>query len=503
MKNKLYLSIILVVAILLVINLISQSFFLRLDLSEGKQYTLNQATRDILKNISEPITVKAYFSENLPPNVAQVRKDFKEMLIEYNNRSKGMLVYEFINPNEKEELESEANQAGIQPVMIDVREKDQIKQQKAYLGAVITIGERKEIIPLVQPGAALEYTLSKAIKKLTVIEKPTIGLLQGHGEPSIQEIIQAYNELSVLYTVEPITLSDTTSIPERVKTLAIIRPKDSIPPQQLSQLDNFLSKGGHIFIALNKVNANLQQAYGGLLSTGFDSWLKTKGVNITDNVVVDASCSAIQVVQQQGGFKMISNMQFPYIPNVRKFSKHPISGGLENVTLPFASPIEYNGNSGNTFSPIAYSSDKSGYESLPVYFNIQKQWTDVDFPKKNLVLAATLEGNLVGNTPSKMVIISNGDFAINGAQDKAQQLSPDNVNFLVNSIDWLSDDTGLIGLRTKAITSRPLDDLSDGTKATLKWLNFLLPILLVVVYGFIRAQIKRNQRIKRMEENYV
>ena len=81
-------------------------------------------------------------------------------------------------------------------------------------------------------------------------------------------------------------------------------------------------------------------------------------------------------------------------------------------------------------------------------------------------------------------------------------MQPDNISLLVNSIDWLSDDTGLIELRTKGVSSRPLDQLEDGTKASLKWLNFALPILLAIIYGVVRAQIRRVQRIKRMEVSY-
>jgi len=74
---------------------------------------------------------------------------------------------------------------------------------------------------------------------------------------------------------------------------------------------------------------------------------------------------------------------------------------------------------------------------------------------------------------------------------------------MVNSIDWLSDDTGLIDLRTKGITSRPLDQLEDGQKMLLKWVNFLLPILLIIIYGIVRMQRTRNRRVKRMEEGYI
>ena len=102
-----------------------------------------------------------------------------------------------------------------------------------------------------------------------------------------------------------------------------------------------------------------------------------------------------------------------------------------------------------------------------------------------------------------MVVIANGDFAVNGEGQMAQQLPADNVNLMVNAIDFLSDDTGLIELRTKGISSRPLDATEDGTKTFYKYLNFLLPILLIVAYGFIRVQMKRSQRVRRMEESYV
>jgi len=73
---------------------------------------------------------------------------------------------------------------------------------------------------------------------------------------------------------------------------------------------------------------------------------------------------------------------------------------------------------------------------------------------------------------------------------------------MVNSVDWLSDDTGLIDLRTKEVTSRPIKEIPDSTKTFLKWLNFLLPIILIIIYELIRMQINRNKRIKRLEVSY-
>ncbi|MBT8382536.1 MAG: hypothetical protein KJO59_09285, partial [Ignavibacteria bacterium] len=99
---------------------------------------------------------------------------------------------------------------------------------------------------------------------------------------------------------------------------------------------------------------------------------------------------------------------------------------------------------------------------------------------------------------------SDGDFAVNGEGQQAQQLQKDNISLMANAIDWLSDDTGLIELRTKGVTSRPLDaSLEDGTKSLLKYLNFLLPIILIIIYGVFRFQLKRKIRTELISTEYV
>jgi gliding-associated putative ABC transporter substrate-binding component GldG len=495
-------TVLLVVAIIIIVNIIAAQFYFRLDFTEDKQYTLSKATKDILNDLAEPVTVKAYFSEDLPPQLQQTRREFQDMLVEYGKLSDGQVIYEFINPNKDEQTESDAMQNGIQPVVINVREKDQVKQQKAYVGAVLNIGNTSEIIPVIEPGAAMEYALSTAIKKLSLAEKPSVGLLRGHGEPGIGELIQVNTELSVLYSFEELTLTDSTTIPSRFKTIAIVAPSDSFPAYQLAQLDEFLANGGRIFIAMNRVNGDLQSAYGMAVNTGLESWLNNKGVLVNGNFVLDANAVNVTMQQQIGNAIHISSLLMPYIPIINNFADHPVTKGLEAVIMQFISNMEFNGDTGLTFTPLVFTSEKANIEPAPQYFNYQRQWTEFDFPMKNLVVGAALEGKIAGNVPTKMVIISDGDFPVNGPRGRQQQLQEDNVNLMVNSIDWLSDDTGLITLRTKGITSRPIKDLDDSKRSFLKWMNFLLPIFLILIYGFIRFQINRNKRVARMEENW-
>lgn len=501
-KNAgLYISLVLLALVL--VNIISDKLFFRFDLTKDNRYTLSKATKDILRNLDEPITITAYFSENLPADIAKTRQDFKDLLTEYRNVSKNSVMYEFVNPNADEEKEREAMTKGIQPVQINVREKDQMKQQKAFLGAVIQKGEQTEVIPFMQPGTAMEYALSSGIKKLSTEHKPVIGFLQGHGEPELAAMQQAMTELMVLYQPKAINLKTTPNALEGVSTLAVIAPTDSIGPEEFLQMDGFMAKGGRVYVAMNRVEGQLQEQRGNPLSTGLEGWLMKKGIVVEENFVIDATCASIGVQQQQGFFTFTSQVQFPYIPIVTKFADHAITKGLEQVVAQFVSTVTYTGDSSVHVTPLVFTSEKAGTLSAPLYFDIQKNWSEKDFPLAQLPLGSLFEGTFGNGTYSKIVVIGDGDFAINGKGQAARQQNPDNINLMVNSIDFLSDDTGLIDLRTKGVTSRPIDQLEDGKKAFLKWMNFALPIVIIIILGFIRSQQQRNLRMRRMEEGYV
>lgn len=113
-----------------------------------------------------------------------------------------------------------------------------------------------------------------------------------------------------------------------------------------------------------------------------------------------------------------------------------------------------------------------------------------------------MAGLLEENT-SKMVVITDGDLAINGAGETMRQIQPDNANFVVNAIDYMSDDTGLIQLRSKQVKIRPLDQLDEADKRFLKLFNFALPLLIIVAIGIYRYQKRKYTRLKRKGENHV
>ncbi len=490
-------TIVLISGILLLVNLLSRRYFVRIDLTKSKEFTLSKSTKKILKELEDPITISAYFSENLPANIAKVRQDFKDLLVEYGARSGGQINYEFVNPNEKEEVEQQVVQQGIRPIMIDVREKDQSKQQKAYMGAVLKMGDRSEVLPFIQPGASMEYDLTTSIKKISSLNKPALGLVQGFGAASMQELAQVSQALQALYTIEPI--DPNQPIDAKFKTILFIRPKDTVAPMALQHLDQYLDRGGNMVLAINSVDGNLQNATGENVLTGVPEWLAQRGITINRDFVVDSRCGQVNVQQQQGFFTMMTPVKFPYLPMASNFSDHPVTKGLEQVIFPFASSVQVRADSTLRYTSLVNSSEKSNTLPAPIMFDINKQWQQGDFPKSNVSMGGIVQKT--GASPWKMVVFGDGDFAVNAQEGRA--MSPDNINLLVNSVDWLSDESGLMELRTKGATTHPIREIDESKRSIIKWGNFLVPILLVILYGFFRSQQMKSKRIQRMQERYV
>ncbi len=492
--------IILLIGIVIVLNLISEQWYFRLDFTEDDRYSLSDATENILDSLDQPLSITAYFSENLPPDIMKTRDLFEEYLIEYNRLSGKNVMYEFLDPNKDNKIEKKAQESGIQPVMVNVREKDQMKQQRVYMGAVLKLGEKRDVIPFLDPGVPIEYALSTAIKKMSMTDKPGVAILQGHGEPEMKKIYQSVSELEVLNNVQAYEITPGKPIPDRFRTVAIIRPTDSIPDAHLRQLDTFLERGGNLFIGLNRVDGNMENLTGSVVNTGLESWLANKGLEVEKQFVTDAKAGYISVQRQQGMFKYTTNVRFPYIPQVTNFADHPVTEGIENVIFKFISPVKYKGQDSAVFTPLLYSSKNSGTDSPPTRFDVNKQWQKNDFPLGKQILGGVLSDTSSTGNPYKILLIGDGDFPV--SERNQQQLQKGNLNLLVNAIDWLSDDTGLIALRTKGVDYRPLDELEDGKKTFLKYLNFLFPIIILIVYGLVRVQINNRKRVKRMEENY-
>ncbi|TNE72473.1 hypothetical protein EP331_07120 [bacterium] len=505
----------LILGILICLNYLADSFIVRLDLTDDKRYTLSEASEDIAKSVMNPITVEGYFSEGLPPQLSEVQRQFRDFLDEYRAYSGGNIEYTFLNPSENEQVEQQTQQKGIQPILIDVRERDQVSQKRAYLGAIFKYGEKQEVIPYIQPGAAMEYTISSTIKRLTAQLKPTIGLLDAGGSATLQEMPQLAQVLSQQYEIETLSGLDTTDVPANIEVVLVVRPTQELSTNVLKALDQHLMRGGKLVYAINRVNTNIQAGQASVLNTGIENLLAAYKTPINGDLLRDVNANSIGVRQQRGMIQFVNQVRYPYLPLISNFGEHPISSGLETVILNFTSTIDLTlADTTIKVTGLAFSSDRSGTARGFFDINPFQEWQESQFNERHLPVAALVEGQfnsafadndsvfvpMKRSSKTAYVVIGDGDLVVNGSGEQAQMMPEDNINLVANAVDYLADDTGLLTLRTKGITNRPLEQIEEGTKTTIKYANVFVPILLVIVYGLFRMQRRKAQRRAWLEK---
>ncbi len=496
-KTEALVRIALVFGILVVINFISVRIFGRIDLTKNSVYTLSEASKNLVRNLDDKVTIKAYFTEDLPAPYNTNRRQVLDILNEYKAYSKGNLQFEFINP-EGEKGEQEARQAGIPPVEVQVIKEDKFEVKRAYLGLVFFYEDKKEILPVIQNLSSLEYDISSAIKRLTTRERKKIGYTIGHQEPPLSSMQRVQQELSKQYDLVPVELNDSQiTIPSDISALLVIAPQSKFKDSSLYAIDQYIMRGGKVAFLINKVNAALQQRYTQPLELGLEPLLEHYGIRVNNDLVRDIQCATISVVQQQGPFQIQSQLPFPYLPMASNMDKNnPIVKDLQNVIFYFVSSLDTNGavakglNTEVLIRSSKYSGRQSGFFMIdPFYRYSQQEMSESGIPLA-VVVSGSYQSYFVDKSlapqhsqspATQIVVVGDGDFM----KDEFMG-SKGNLTLFVNIVDYLADDAGLITIRSKDISQPPLEQISDTMKKVVKYGLLVFPPFIVVGYGLYR-----------------
>ncbi len=506
-----------VLAILILLNFVSVRWFDRIDMTRNGQFTLAEASKRLMQSLDDKVTVKAYFTEDLPAPYNNHRRVLLDQLNEYRAFSKGNLQFEFIDPTGEKE-EQAAQQQGVAPVQVQVVNEDKFEVKRAYMGMVLFYEDRKEVLPVIQNTATLEYEISSTVQRLTNRTKRRIGFLTGSGMPELQELSLVQGLLQKQYELVPVDVAGGTPVPPDLGALFVLAPSSPLPEPVKFHIDQYLMRGGKVAFLLNRIDANLQNRFGRALDLNLDDMLRQYGLRINADLVRDLQCASVTIVQQQYGFNIQSQVPFPYLPRVNSFSKgNMMVKDLQNLVLFFVSSIDTVGvgAKGLHAEILVRSSKQSGRQTGMFLFDPLQQYTREEFPESSLPLGAVVEGSFtslyagkpapVDTTPgskppstnpatrspdTRVVLIGDGDFA----RDQFMGGSRDNVTFFANMVDYLVDENGLITIRTKDATLPPLEQLEDGTRKIIKYATLVTPPLLVLGYGAIRWRMRKARK---------
>jgi len=511
----------LLLGVLVLINLISINWFTRIDLTEGGIYTLAQASKDAVANLPDPITVKCYFSKDLPAPYSSNARYLKDQLEEYRAHSKGNFRFKFIDPASEDELAVEAQGYQIAPVQAQVVQADKIEVVKIYMGMVFLYRDKRETIPLVQTTAGLEYDITSTIKKITAGRTPKIGFLQGQGEPNpFEEMTAICSFLQKNYEIQQVDVSQGETIPAGLDALFIIRPQEQFSDWSLFALDQYIMKGGKVGFLINQVEAKLQEGKAVRRNLGIDDFTSNLGFRINTDLVYDQNCGMVSIQQRQGWISFSTAVLYPFFPKITNFNpENNMVRDLEEISLFYPSSIdtsiaaEQDTIAAYQFQPLAWSSEKSNKQVGRFEINPNAPgFKRLAFPMENIPLAATIIGSfhsffdgkdiplledkepyeeeiILQSPETRLAVIGDGNFIID-----AWLQSRSNADFFLNMVDWLAQDESLIHIRTREITTRPLTETSNSLKRVVKYANIFIPALIVILIGAVRWQIRRKQK---------
>lgn len=508
-----------IVGILAALNAVGVGRWLRLDLTRDREFTLSRATRDTLAALDDPLTIRGYFSRDLPPPHGANARYVRDLLEEYAAWGRGNVRFELVDPaaaetgedkekkkevrrdlfgreiRQKTSVEKELEAAGIPPVQVRVNEADKLEVKRAYMGIALRYRDKKEVIPVVTGTKGLEYDLTTLIRKMSRERTPELGLVTGFGEPAgLRRLRQI---LTPLYDVTPVDLARKPEIPAEVDGLLVIGPSQPVTEDAQRAIDAFVTGGKPAAFLLDVIHPDLERMEARPASHGLGPMLDGWGIHVGEGLVVDAECATIGVTQQRGAMRFTQPVRYPYVIAPRGLDpEHPVTRGLGEVTLPFMSPLSPAGiSSVERVEKIVRSSARSGVTGAPFDLNPLQEWRDGkvgDPGEKTLIAAVRGEldsryGNPKGGS-GRVLVAGGSSFATD------EFLSRGNEALLLNLVDWLLLDEALLEVRSRGLAAAPLAELADGARRGVRWGNVAGIPLAFIAFGLVRWRRREGRR---------
>ena len=447
---------------------------------------------------------------------------------------------------------------GITPMNIRVMDGKESVEKFLFPYAILKWGSKRVVINLIEsqrPGvpneiilnnsaSLLEYKMADALYRLTAEEKPNIVFVSGNGELDLSQTAALEKTLKDRYNTARLNLDSLYQITSQVDLLVVAKPQRRVSERSQFIIDQYIMNGGKVIWLIDQfaVNVDSINASGFYvprpLELGLNDLFFKYGVKIKPNLVLDLECTRIpQVTGQQGQDPQIQLFDWFYHPLVAAENNHPITKNIDLVNLFFPSTIDtVKSKSKVKKSALLRSSEFSRFQLYPMRLNFEILRYDPDeskFNKGQQNLAILAEGefesaftNRVGsqmnamleeiNLPFKakspnttQLFVSDGDLIKNFYNSSNQQISPvgfnifeqkafkGNQDFIINAIDYMTDDIGLMNSRSKEIKLHLLNT-TKAKKEKRYWqlLNIVLPLLILLLFALIFNVVRRRRFTK-------
>jgi ABC-2 type transport system permease protein len=525
--------------------------FFRIDLTAEKRYSLSDISKSILSKQDQSLVFEIYLSGKLPSGMKEFRDAIVEKVEDFNAYSTYRIMHETIdiykisNNSERNQLIEMLIDAGIQPVNFGHKTTEGLSTKQIFPGIIIRNKEQAVAInllnnnPLIGPDEnlrqsieLLEYEFIRGIRLLQQTHLPRIAFLSKEGNANLYETSDFRYSLSENYEVIDIEANDLFH--EEIKCLILAAPTKAFTDEEKLHIDQFIMKGGSVLWCIDPVHVSIDSLSAGLSTLAFEKGLNLRdqlfryGVRINPDLVQDAFCLEYPVNTAPAGQQArFTPAPFYYAPIALPNPNHPVSRNLNNVMLEFASSLEPVGGQNNSTTILATSPYGRSIQT-PAEVSLLSATTPPDsrlFNQPNIPIGILLEGKFESafanrmtshlgidiisekSPETKMIVIADGDIIKNKVRTRQGQtqimpLGQDqftgqiygNREFLLNCINYLSDDTGIMEIRSRVVRLRILDKVKIRDEK-LKWqlINSIVPLAIFIVFGFLFSFIRRKR----------
>ena len=560
MRKILEITIPIVVAIAAIVLIFTRFAFFRVDLTAEKRYTLSDATKEQLKVMREPLTLKLYLSGDLDANMLRLSKTVKETVEEMNVKARFPISIVEENPNE--EIDDEARYAtysklesrGLRGMSVTKRERNgAMTEQVIFPWAELCSSRDTMAICLMKPSTSmkgeeavnaavedLEFQIIDAVRVLNRTEIKKIAFLEGHGELSEYEVYDACEALSRYFQIDRGVLGYDASVLDDYCAIVVAKPLTAFSERDKFIIDQYIMRGGRVLWLIDGARmSNDLLSQGGSsplikLDVNLNDMLFRYGVRVTPTILEDMQCAYIPVNMARSGEEpRFEPIPWFFHPLLQTSPYHPITKMINAVRADFASGLELVGDSSIHKEIILATGNASHVHFAPSQIDVAAA-VNVEpqeyFNNAYIPVAAALEGDFTSvflhrlvpdsintnriiekSARTRMVVVADGDIIRNDIEkynselmlvplgyDRVTKQTHGNKNFIINALLYLTDDEGVMNLRNRKVELRLLNRaVVDANRNIIILFNTVLPLVIVALFATLFFIIRKRKFSKK------
>lgn len=521
---------------------VADQYRFRLDMTEEQRYSISDPTKSLLSKLDRDVIIEVYLAGEMPSNFVRFQKAIRELLEELSIYADVNFDVKFVDPIQAKStkarnqyIQSLVDQ-GLQPTRLNTTENGQTMQKIIFPGAIVSYGSSELTVNLLKGNRSttpeeiinqsiegLEYEFANALKQLANPGRKKVGLVVGHNEPDTAQLAGLNNLILKKYDLFRVNLPERTSPITGYDLLIIAKPTTAFSEREKYLLDQYIMAGGSVAFFIDVLKVRMEEASGeGTVAIPYEmnltDLLFKYGLRVNNDYVVDLNCGDFPVVAGNiGDQAQIRMLPWPYFPIITNYGDHPVVKGMDAVMARFASTIDTVKAVGITKTPILKTSSNTKVMGVPItvsFNDLKSELLPEKFQSGSKAIGYLLEGKFTSmyknrfppkgfkrediiedGVKNKIVVIADGDLIRNelsleegnplalGVEPYSKQTYA-NEALIMNILDYLVDEDGLIETRSKEIKIRPLNKVKLKEERT-KWqvINLVLPILVLMLFG--------------------